>query len=85
MQESGFVKEGMMEEKLMSVLEETKQVREVPDRWLWTEPSIWTERMLFALERGVKGDKWFSLIDKVYRLSTLEEAFNPYCAVEICE
>ena len=47
----------MMEEKLMSVSKETKQVREVPDRWLWTEPSIWTERMLFALERGVKGDK----------------------------
>jgi RNA-directed DNA polymerase len=76
MQESGFVKEGMMEEKLMSVSKKTKQVREVPDRWLWTEPSIWTERMLFALERGVKGDKWFSLIDKVYRLSTLEEAFK---------
>ena len=27
------------------------------------EPSVWTECMLTALERGVKGGKWFSLID----------------------
>lgn len=33
---------------------------------------IWTEAMLAALQRGVKGGKWFSLIDKVYRLETLE-------------
>jgi RNA-directed DNA polymerase len=26
---------------------------------------VWTERMLAALENGVKGGKWFSLIDKV--------------------
>ncbi len=76
MQESRFAKEGMMEEKLTSVSEMTKQVREVPDCWSWIEPSIWTERMLITLERGVKGGKWFSLIDKVYRLSTLEAAFK---------
>ena len=33
---------------------------------------IWTEAMLAALQRGVQGGKWFSLIDKVYRLETLE-------------
>jgi RNA-directed DNA polymerase len=33
---------------------------------------IWTEAMLAALQRGVKGGKWFSLIDKVFRLETLE-------------
>jgi RNA-directed DNA polymerase len=33
--------------------------------------SIWTEAMLAALERGVKGGKWHSLIDKVSRLETL--------------
>jgi len=33
---------------------------------------IWTETMLAALQRGVKRGKWFSLIDKVYRLETLE-------------
>jgi RNA-directed DNA polymerase len=31
--------------------------------------------MLTALEQGVKGGKWFSLIDKVYRLSNLLSAF----------
>jgi len=33
---------------------------------------IWTDAMLAALEFGVKGGKWHSLIDKVYRLETLE-------------
>lgn len=37
--------------------------------------SIWTERMLAALDNGVKGRKWFSLIDKVYRPSTLMSAW----------
>jgi RNA-directed DNA polymerase len=36
----------------------------------------WTERMLEALERGVKGGKWFSLIDKVYAPATLHAAFS---------
>jgi RNA-directed DNA polymerase len=31
--------------------------------------------MLAALQRGVKGDKWFSLIDKVWRLDNLRAAF----------
>jgi RNA-directed DNA polymerase len=31
--------------------------------------------MLTALEQGVKGGKWFSLIDKVYRLTNLMSAF----------
>jgi len=32
--------------------------------------------MLTALENGVKGGKWFSLIDKVYRKDNLNSAFN---------
>ena len=32
---------------------------------------IWTEAMLAALQTGVKGGKWHSLIDKVSRLDTL--------------
>jgi RNA-directed DNA polymerase len=32
--------------------------------------------MLTALEQGVKGGKWFSLIDKVYSLRGLEAAFR---------
>lgn len=32
---------------------------------------IWTEAMLAALQTGVKGGKWHSLIDKVSRIETL--------------
>src|SRR5262247_916436 len=42
--------------------------------WSWVEASVWNERMLAALENGVKGGKWFSLIDKVYRVETLKAA-----------
>ena len=52
-----------------------KQGREVPPEWEWTEEVVWTERMLTALERGVKGGCWFSLIDKVYSLRNLQAAF----------
>jgi RNA-directed DNA polymerase len=44
-------------------------------RWSWVEPRVWTERMLTALETGVKGGKWFSLIDKVHSVRTLTAAF----------
>lgn len=52
-----------------------KQAGEVRSRWAWTEPAVWTPRMLMALERGVKGGVWFSLIDKVYGLPNLLTAF----------
>ena len=52
-----------------------KQAGEIRDRWSWVEPEVWTERMLTALEKGVKGGKWFSLIDKVYAISTLTIAY----------
>ena len=45
------------------------------ERW-WMEASIWTERMVSALANGVKGGKWFSLIDKVYRPTTLLAAWT---------
>src|SRR5262249_3307886 len=34
-------------------------------RWPRAEPAVWNERMLTALQQGVKGGVWFSLIDKV--------------------
>ena len=53
-----------------------KQGSEARDsRWEWAEASIWTERMRSALGNGVKGGKWFSLIDKVVRPQTLEIAW----------
>ena len=36
--------------------------------------------MLAALDNGVKGGKWFSLIDKVTRLQTLEIAWHKVAA-----
>jgi RNA-directed DNA polymerase len=44
-------------------------------RWGWVEPTVWTERMLTALEQGVKGGKWFSLIDKLIPTPTLGSAY----------
>ena len=42
--------------------------------WSWTEPTVWTGRMLTALEAGVKGGKWYSLIDKLHSEATLRAA-----------
>ena len=50
------------------------QVGDVQARWAWAEPSVWTERMLTALEQGVKGGVWFSLSDKVYASANLAAA-----------
>lgn len=50
-----------------------QQVRRA--RWAWVEASVWTDRMLAALEDGVKGEVWFSLIDKVYNRSNLWSAW----------
>ncbi|HKO07039.1 MAG TPA: group II intron reverse transcriptase/maturase [Alphaproteobacteria bacterium] len=44
--------------------------------WWWAEATIWTERMVSALVNGVKGGKWFSLVDKVIRPTTLEAAWR---------
>jgi RNA-directed DNA polymerase len=54
---------------------EAKQAGEVRARWAWAEGAVWTERMLTALEKGVKGGVWFTLIDKVWSLPNLRAAF----------
>jgi len=69
------VKDRLLEDKPAAVPAMATQAGEVRARWGWTEPAVWTERMLTALEQGVKGGKWFSLIDKVYRLTNLLSAF----------
>jgi RNA-directed DNA polymerase len=53
---------------------------ETSDRWSWVEPSVWTARMLAALEQGGKGGKWYSLMDKVYAADTLAAAFEEVAA-----
>jgi RNA-directed DNA polymerase len=59
------------EEQSAEVRESAKQAEEIHDRWSWVEQSVWSERMLRALENGVKGGKWFSLIDKVWKQENL--------------
>lgn len=53
-----------------------KQEGEIRARWAWVEAAVWTERMLEALENGVKGGVWFALIDKVWAERTLERAWE---------
>jgi len=69
------VKDGEEEKKPSAVSATTKRGGEMWDRWSWVEPLVWTERMLTALEQGVKGGTWYSLIDKVCRPAVLLRAF----------
>ena len=72
-----------MQEKPASVSVGARQVGEAHEagerrsRWAWVEASVWTDRMLAALENGVKGGVWFSLIDKVYNPKNL---WSAWCA-----
>lgn len=53
-----------------------KQAGEAPAPVAGAEPGVWTERMLTALARGLGGNQWFSLIDKVHAGRTLELAWE---------
>ena len=66
------------QEVVSQVSEVTKQETEAhdPQTWGWVETGVWTERMLAALGNGVKGGKWFSLMDKVYAPQTLALAWE---------
>jgi RNA-directed DNA polymerase len=55
---------------------EAKQAGSIRDCWSWVEPAVWTERMLTALEQGVQGGVWFSLMDKVYSQGNLQAAWK---------
>lgn len=59
-----------------SVSNMAKQDGDIRLRWSWTERAVWTDRMLTALEQGVKGGQWFSLMDKVYARRNLEAAYG---------
>ena len=68
--------EGRTETQPTTVPEEARRAGEIWGRWSWVELSVWTERMLTALENGVKGGKWYSLMDKVYSMGNLRSAFS---------
>lgn len=57
-----------------AIPEEEAQARR--ERWNWVEPEVWTDRMLAALENGVKGGSWYSLMDKVHAKRTLEASWR---------
>ena len=56
--------------------DEATQGGEAQRDFAWAEASVWTERMLSALGNGVKGGKWFSLMDKVFAPQTLAAAWT---------
>jgi len=68
------------EEQPSSVPATAQQDGDVLVRWAWTEPAVWTERMLTALEEGVKGGKWFRLIDKVFAERNLIASYGKVAA-----
>lgn len=68
--------DGRLEERPLEVVRDLKQGGDIPARWAWTERAVWTPRMLEALDQGVKGGKWFSLIDKVHARRNLEAAYE---------
>ena len=70
------------EKQPVAVSERTIRTGKAWDPRFWVEPTVWTERMLVALEQGVKGGKWFSLIDKVHPERTLRAAFSQVAANE---
>lgn len=73
------MKETQLQIKLPGV-PEAKQGREVPPQWEWTEAVVWTERMVATLEGGIKGGKWYSLYDKVWKTENLQRAVQKVAA-----
>ncbi len=77
--EDECVRKDEVEIKESKVSETVEQISEVRARWAWTEPSVWTDRMLVALEDGINGveeTKWFCLIDKVCNPANLMAAYR---------
>ena len=40
------------------VSERTNPADAIQARWAWVAPEVWTDRMLTALEQGVRGGRW---------------------------
>ncbi len=47
---------------------------DIRTRWEWVEPSVWTDRMLAALENGVKEGKYAFFV--AHGLFTLTAAYE---------
>jgi RNA-directed DNA polymerase len=55
-----------------AVAETPKRAEEIA----WMEASVWTPRMVEALKNGVKGGKWYSINDKVYKRDNLKASYE---------
>ena len=69
----------MPEQQSTASAQQAKQGASTPHSQLqlgWVEAEVWTQRMLSALANGVKGGKWYSLIDKVDAPATLALAWT---------
>ena len=86
MQEGGSVKDGQAQDSnpaaVPSAAIQAGEATTPHERWPWVEASVWTERMLMALEQGVKGEVWFSLMDKVWSDRNLWSAWCEVAANE---
>lgn len=69
------MKDRRLQEQAPPVPQAARQGAETRD-WSWVEATIWTERMVSALVMGVKGGKWFSLVDKLHARTTLARAWE---------
>jgi RNA-directed DNA polymerase len=65
----------MRHERASAVPERATQGAEARD-WSWVEASVWTDRMVSALVNGVKGGRWYSLMDKVFAPAVLDAAWD---------
>ena len=74
------MKDGRTEDRPDAVPAAASHAGEARARWAWVEPSVWTPRMLGTLETGVKGGRWYSLFDKVYKEANLRAAYRKVAA-----
>ena len=74
------MKDRAEEQRPSEVPARAPQEGEARGRWAWAEPTVWTERMLAALETGIKGGKWFRLIDKVWSPRNLARSLEKVVA-----
>lgn len=71
------------QETVSTVSEMTKQGTDIQDLNVqiallksWIKAKAWTNRMLVALVNGVKGNKWYTLYDKIANRDTLIHAWE---------
>lgn len=62
------------DQRLATVPFEATPARQPPTVKEWANRHVWTDRMLDALEQGVRGGKWHTLSDKVYTTMNLYSA-----------